>query len=104
MQKYFVKVLQGCPLKTCNNIFVKYRHFSYSTKDFFSSSKSSISGFCCCSKNIYIFVALKKNFHKIERPQTAQGGGVKALADASAKNAIFFDVLPNALMALTLRK
>jgi len=37
----------------------------------------------------YIFIHIKKK-HKIVTSANSSGGGVKALADASAKNAIFF--------------
>ena len=53
----------------------------------FFFSKSSISGFSCFKYHIH----LKKNFKKHKIVMSASGGGVvKALGDASAKNASFF--------------
>ena len=60
--------------------------FSSNIGSFPSEPKSSISGFSC-------FKIYGKKMYKIDqRPLTARGGGVKALAEASAKNAIFYVV------------
>ena len=98
MQKYYSNFLQGYPLKTFQiPMFLKYwnnsKYFSFRTTDFFLT-KSSISGFSCF-KNLHIYTC-KKNCIKSLCPLTARGGpgGVKALADTSDKNAMFFHVLP----------
>ena len=73
------------------NMKLKLKWFNLSI---FSSSFQMIHCMPCSPfllKNIYIYVLVKKNLHRIAR--SAKRGGGNALTDASSKNVRFFYVL-----------
>ena len=97
VKKNFLYILIYCEIfarvsvKKISTDFLKHwKYFSFRTNFFFF--KIIHFRLFLVSKT-YIFMH-EKNLHKIAMSANSSGGGVKALVDASAKNAFFLDVLP----------
>ena len=70
-----------------------YRHFSFTTRLFFF--QNHLCPAFLFQKNIFVYMKKKRNRFLFICPlRLMGGGGLKALADMSAKSVIFFGHLP----------